>query len=61
MKQAKTTLDLTEEIATFSELRQHLLRRLNKAEGIKRTRLKKQASIIQDHLLSLFQRREKLS
>ena len=72
MPQTKTPLELTEEIVTFSELRQHLLTRLRKAEGqrihnydnyvgSREEKLANQALIVDNHILSLFQQREKLS
>ena len=72
MPQTKTPLELTEEIATFSEFRQHLLTRLRKAErqriynhdnyvGSREEKLANQAFIVGNHILSLFQQREKLS
>ena len=64
-KQTKAPLELTEEMVCFSELRQHLLTRLTRArkeEDSKRAdRLSKQALIVRNHILSLFQEREKLS
>ncbi|KKN39850.1 hypothetical protein LCGC14_0739620 [marine sediment metagenome] len=72
MPQIKTPFELTEEITTFSELRQHLLTRLRKAEGqrihnhenyvgSREEKLANQAFIVGNHLLSLFEQREKLS